>query len=184
MGRKADVPVARKGHGVSEAIATLARVGLFAGLTPQQLEVIERTTRVVHCDRNATIIREGDEGDVMYILRKGKVAVSRTVTLILSRSSVGEGEKSFAQLDANDHPAFGEMALLEKSLRGATVTALTDCDLLEISHADFERVCRDDPLLGYIVFRNIATELSARLRRTNQDVLKLSTAVSLALSRR
>jgi len=168
---------------MSEEIATLARVRLFAGLTQEQLEVIKRITRTVHCARNATIIREGDQSDVMYILDKGKVEVSRTVTLILSRSSIGEREKSFAQLDADDHPAFGEMALLEKSLRGATVTALTDCELLEISQGDFERVCEEDPLLGYVVFRNIATELSTRLRRTNQDVLKLSTAVSLALSR-
>lgn len=169
---------------ISEAIATLASVGLFAGLTSQQLEVIGRITRIIHCAKNETIIREGDEGDVMYILKKGRVEVSRTVMLILSRSSVGEGEKSFAQLDDDDHPVFGEMALLEKGLRGATVTARTDCDLLEISQADFERVCAEDPLLGYLVFKNIATELSARLRRTNQDVVKLSTAVSLALSRR
>lgn len=168
---------------MSEEIATLVRVRLFAGLTPKQLELLKRITRTVRCTRNEIIIREGDQGDVMYILDKGKVEVSRTVTLILSRTSVGEGEKSFAQLDADDHPAFGEMALLEKSLRGATITALTDCELLEISQSDFEQVCNEDPLLGYVVFRNIATELSARLRRTNQDVLKLSTAVSLALSR-
>ncbi len=184
MGKRGDAPVADEWRRMSDAVATLAKVGLFAGLTSQQLEVIEQITRIVHRARNETIIREGDEGDAMYILQKGKVEVSRTVMLILSRSSVGEGEKSFAQLDADDHPAFGEMALLEKSLRGATVTARTDCDLLEISHADFEQVCTEDPMLGYVVFRNIATELSARLRRTNQDVLKLSTAVSLALSRR
>jgi len=55
----------------------------------------------------------------MYILVSDRVQLSRTVTLSLSRTSVGEAEKSFVEMDSSDHPAFGEMALLEAdSLRG------------------------------------------------------------------
>lgn len=169
---------------MAETVSVLASIPLFRGLTAEQLKVMERVARKKRFPKDGVIIREGDQGDVMYVLARGSVQVSRTVTLSLSRSGVGEGEKSFAKLDADDHPAFGEMAILEKSLRGATVTALSDCDLLEISHGDFERLCHEDPVLGYQVIRNIASQLSTRLRRTNQDVLKLSTALSLALSRR
>ncbi|MBI2886893.1 MAG: cyclic nucleotide-binding domain-containing protein [Chloroflexi bacterium] len=164
--------------------SVLAQIPLFQGLSPQQLEAIEAVAKAEHWHKGETIIQEGDHGDAMYILIEGKVQVSRTVTLSLSRGGVGEGEKSFAHLSADEHPAFGEMALLENSLRGATVTAESDCTLLALANADFERLCQEDPHLGYLVIRNMATQLSGRLRRTNQDVLKLSTALSLALSRR
>lgn len=164
--------------------SVLARVPLFQGLSPKQLEAVETIAKTEHWSKGATICHEGDLGEVMYLLIKGTVEVSRTVTLSLSRGGVGEGEKSFAHLDAAEHPAFGEMSLLESSLRGATVSAETDCTLLAVANQDFDRLCRQDPVLGYIVIRNMASQLSARLRRTNQDVLKLSTALSLALSRR
>lgn len=165
--------------------ATLAMSPLFQGLSSQQVGRVVARGRRVSCKKGQTVLREGDRGDVMYILVAGRVQVSRTVTLSLSRSSIGEAEKSFVELDALNHPAFGEMALLdENSLRGATVTALTDVVLMGLSQGDFDELCEEDPLLGYRVMRNMATQLSARLHHTNVDVLKLSSALSLALNRR
>lgn len=163
----------------------LTSCSLFQGLSAPQLASVVRLAKVVRYDKGETIIREGETGDMMFILTHGRVSVSRTVTLSLSRTHAGEAEKSIVELDSGDHPAFGEMALLEEgSLRGATVTALSDVELLEIDQADFFKLCEADPLLGYRVVRNMAAQLSSRLRRTNQDVLKLSSALSLALSRR
>ena len=163
----------------------LAASPIFQGLSPAQIERIADCAQVERHQKGDTVIREGDHGEGMYILTAGKVQVSRTVTLSLSRTHVGEAEKSFLEMDASGHPAFGEMALLEdNSLRGATITAVTDIELLEILQSDFDKLCEEDPLLGYRVLRNMASQLSARLRRTNQDVLKLSSALSLALSRR
>lgn len=172
-------------HSPSDWEAILSASPLFEGLSPEQLSSVAKGGKLVRRPNGETVIREGDRGDCMYILVLGRVGVSRTVTLSLSRTSVGEAEKSFVELDASNHPAFGEMALLEgDSLRGATVTALTDIALLEISQEHFDNLCEEDPLLGYRVLRNMASQLSARLRRSNQDVLKLSSALSLALSRR
>lgn len=175
----------RHTHSDSDWGAILGASPLFVGLSPEQLARIARCTRALESKKGETVIREGDRGDAMYILIRGKVQVSRVVTLSLSRTSVGEAEKSFVELDSSNHPAFGEMALLEgDSLRGATVTALTDISLMALSQEDFDKLCEEDPLLGYRVLRNMATQLSGRLRRSNQDVLKLSSALSLALSRR
>ena len=162
----------------------LAAIPLFAGLDEAQIERIKGICNIITCPPDMTLIREGERGDAMYVLTKGRVHVTRTVTLSLSKMTVATGEKSFVELHGTDYPSFGEMALLENSLRGATVTALIDCELLEISHDGFERLCLEDPSLGYKVTRNMATQLSGRLRTANQDVLKLSTALSLALSRR
>lgn len=172
-------------HSPSDWEAILSASPLFQGLSGEQLAQVAKGGRLLRRLKGEVVIQEGDRGDAMYILVLGKVQVSRTVTLSLSRTSVGEAEKSFVELDSSSHPAFGEMALLEEgSLRGATVTALTDIAMLEIAKDHFEKLCEEDPLLGYRVLRNMATQLSVRLRRSNQDVLKLSSALSLALSRR
>lgn len=166
-------------------IRILAASSLFQGLSAPQLSCVAGLAKVVHFEKGETIIKEGETGDAMFILTHGRVGVSRTVTLSLSRTHAGEAEKSFVELDSVNHPAFGEMALLEEdSLRGATVTALSDVELMEIAQLDFFKLCEAEPLLGYRVLRNMASQLSTRLRRTNQDVLKLSSALSLALSRR
>ena len=47
---------------------------------------------------------------------------------------------------------------------------------------DFLKLCDDHPKIGYIVVTNIALILSDYLRKTNDDVIKLTTALSLALS--
>lgn len=172
-------------HSPSDWEAILSASQLFQGLSNEQLGQVAKGSQIIRRLKGETVIREGDRGDSMYILVLGRVQVSRTVTLSLSRTSVGEAEKSFVELDSSNHPAFGEMALLEgDSLRGATVTALTDIALLEIPQEHFDQLCEEDPLLGYRVLRNMASQLSGRLRRSNQDVLKLSSALSLALSRR
>ena len=168
-----------------EEVGALARVALFSGLADNQIERILRYAKRRQCKAQEVIIQEGEIGNCMYILMSGRVQVSRTLTLRLSEGGFGEGEKSFIQLDGKDCPLFGEGALLvEDSMRGATVTALAPCEVLEIHHDDFENLCREDADLAYKVFRNMARELTNRLRRTNQDVLKLTTALSIALSGR
>lgn len=163
--------------------AFLEGMPLFEGLTAEQVAKIVAICRLADVKAGTAIVREGERGDTMYVLVEGRVEVSRTLSLRLATGGIGESEKSFTQLEAKDRVLFGEMALLEQSERAATVVALTDCHLLEIRHDDFERLCRQDAGLGYIIFRNMARQLSARLRRTNQDVLKLTTALSLALGR-
>ena len=165
-------------------VTYLADVALFHGLTADQLLAIAAIAEPRYFKPGDILIHEGDSGDAMYVLVKGRVRVSRTLTLSLSRTTVGEAEKSFAEFDDSEHPSFGEMALLENTHRGATVTLLTTGEVLEIRHDDFVQLCEEDLALAYTVTRNIAIELNTRLQRTNQDVLKLSSALSLALSRR
>lgn len=169
---------------MTQAEEVLAQIPLFRGLTSSQLKDIFSISREQRNKKGQAIIHEGDAAEIMYILIKGSVEISRTVTINITQRQLGEREKSIVKLDAKDHPCFGEVALLEKSLRGATITALEDCDLLGIPGEAFDKLCDKDSVLGYIVTKNIARQLSARLRSTNQDVLKLTSALSLALSRR
>jgi CRP-like cAMP-binding protein len=60
---------------------------------------------------------------------------------------------------------------------------LTDCSLLEIGKADFLRLAEENPHLGYKITRRVAELLCSRLRKAGEDTVKLTTALSIALSR-
>ncbi|MCX5907032.1 MAG: cyclic nucleotide-binding domain-containing protein, partial [Deltaproteobacteria bacterium] len=92
-------------------------------------------------------------------------------------------DKILSKISAKDDAFFGEVALFEQDKRTATVVALTDCSLQEIGKAEFLRLAEENPRLGFKITRNIAELLCSRLRRTGEDVVKLTTALSIALSR-
>ena len=73
------------------------------------------------------------------------------------------------------------MSLLEQDTRSATVTALTDCQLLELNHKDFLELIRLDTAMGVKLMLHLAQLLSRHLRKTNQDVVKLTTALAISL---
>jgi CRP-like cAMP-binding protein len=75
------------------------------------------------------------------------------------------------------------MAILEDEPRSATVTASTDCDLYEINKKDLLALGERRPDIGYRIILRIAEVLCSRLRKSNRDILKLTTALSISLSR-
>jgi len=112
------------------------------------------------------------------------VEVTKSLTLFTSRDGLDTRDKSLMRISSRDHAIFGEMSLLNPDTeRSATVKALTPCRLGIIRQQDFIQLCESDPELGYRVMKNMAEILSDRLRKANQDILKLTTAFSLALER-
>jgi CRP-like cAMP-binding protein len=65
---------------------------------------------------------------------------------------------------------FVELALMERELRSASVTAETDCEFLVINRHDFIRLGEENPRLGLLVTRAIGKQPSKRQRKVNQDI--------------
>jgi len=128
------------------------------------------------------IIHEGDVGDDIFLLEKGVVDVHKTLTIVTFRQDFGTKERSFIRLTGEDHCFFGEMGLFGKNTRSATVKAVTQCSLMVIKGEDLRKLFNNQPRIGYAVVKNIGLILSDHLRKTNEDVFKLTTALSLALS--
>lgn len=160
----------------------LKPASLLKGLSDDQLKVLWDAGKVTKVQAGDAIIKEGDLGSSMYILLDGVVEVSQTIVLKIGRTEVGEKEKTLIRLEGTMRPCFGEMSLLEDAERSATVNALTDCQLFVIERAEFDRLTAADPRFGCVVLRAIATIVSSRLRKANREVLKLTTALSLALT--
>jgi len=161
----------------------LTSVALLADLTREELDLLWSTVRRVTAPRGTVIMREGDVGDTMYFFAEGEVEVTQKLTLRAGRRGFSQGEKSVVRLRADSVSFFGDMALFEREPRSATITTAGDCVLYEISRDDFERLSAAHPALGYKIMRRIAPVLCQRIRRSNQDVLKLTTALSIALSK-
>lgn len=165
-----------------EAPQVLRDTPIFQGLSDAQLGAIAATLVRRRVRGGEAIVTEGEKSSSVYILVSGSVGTSKRMGLAARRPGSATRQKVLVHLGAPQF--FGEMGLLSDLDRSATITTDGECELLELTRADFERLASSDPALGYRLVRNIAVVLAERLRRTDLDVLKLTTALSLALGNR
>ena len=88
--------------------------------------------------------------------------------IVQGRCVVKKGEMEIARLGPGEH--FGEMALVERAPRSATVVAEDDMRLLEIARTDFFRVLRESSDTAVKLLWNIVSVLAARLRETSSQL--------------
>ncbi|HUH67175.1 MAG TPA: cyclic nucleotide-binding domain-containing protein [Syntrophales bacterium] len=162
-------------------IATLTEVALFKNLKAEQIGRILDIMHKVTFPANEIIMREGDVGSTMYIIIEGTVEVAKSLVIDDSSDGTSDKNKVFTRLDCGEHAVFGELALLEARKRTASVRAVTDCVMYEMKRDDFLKVADDDYELGFRVMLNLARIVSARLRRADEDTVKLTTALSIML---
>ena len=96
------------------------------------------------CPLNQVIMKEGEGGVFMYVVLKGRVAISIQSSLV---ERVGPGG------------LFGEMALVDQSRRAASASAITDCSLLAINRNDFLALVKAKPEFGVAMLKGIAERL-------------------------
>src|SRR6266550_2439643 len=129
--RKAPAPMHEE---YQEARAILRSEALFECLSDEQIESLVQQSQVSHFGRGERVIREGAEGDSMFVLLRGaaEVSISKNGTSI-----------PVATLKAPD--CFGEMSLLTGEHRTATVRAQTDCQVMEIGKPVMAELLRASP---------------------------------------
>lgn len=98
------------------------------------------------------IFHEGEMGDKMYIIRSGKVTITK---------KIGGEELLLDSLEAKDF--FGEMALFEDPVRSATARATENCALVVINKRMLDAQMQKVPEWFFIMFKAIIT----RLRKTD-----------------
>jgi CRP/FNR family transcriptional regulator/CRP/FNR family cyclic AMP-dependent transcriptional regulator len=144
----------------SEAIDTLRAIPLFSNVTDEDLEQVASHLIERRFPRNTTIVEEGLAGDYMYVIREGRVKVTKL--------SEDGREKILEFLDAGSF--FGEMALLDRAPRIASVKTLKPVKLLALSRSDFLKLLRKSPDLALSVIQ----ELCKRLRTVDDQASALS----------
>lgn len=133
------------------------------------LKIVYENLTVRNFKKGDVIIKEGDSGDMFYILYKGAVQVVRN-------TPAGD-QIALANLTSEMNIFFGETALISKDTRSATVKASSDCTVIELSSKKFIGICDAEPLLGYRVLLHLARRMSQTIRNTNQDKAALYQAL-------
>ena len=159
--------------------ASLRKIYLFQDLEEGEIDKVLNCTSQRAFSAGEVIIQEGEPGDSLFIMAAGEVEITKQLTLVLDEDT--PKERVMIRLKAEDGVYFGEMALLESELRSATVTASTDCSLLELHQKDFLELTEQNPAMGVKLLLRLAQILSRHLRKTNQDVVKLTTALAISL---
>jgi len=163
------------------ASIVLKKSEVFKNLEAEQILKLLAICRKVTFPAGRDILVEGEVGDTMYIMMEGTVEIIKRLVITDDEGNDDGRNKVFTRLDASTHAVFGEMALLESQRRTATVRAVTDCVLFEIRKDDFLRLAEEDNLIGYRVAFNLARIVSARLRKADEETVKLTTALSIIL---
>jgi len=166
-------------------LSHLGKFQIFQGLSSQQIRPFAEQFRIFEISQNEMILKEGDPGDSLFLLLKGEVEVTQALTLKMVRKPETDSrEKAIIRLNDEMYPFFGEMSIFsEDDTRTATIRSVTDCKLAEIRREDFFAVTREQPEIGVIAIENIARVLVERLKKTNNDVIKLTTALALILEK-
>ncbi len=160
----------------------LKKVRFFQGLSDQQIRKIIPLMHVKEFTAEDFIMREGEIGSDIFILLEGEVEISKALVLPQWMESARQREKALIRLSEQSHPIFGEMSMFEKdAVREASIRAIKPSRLASISKIKLIRLLEEEPQMGMTIYRNIASELVNRLRKANKDILKLTTAFSLAL---
>jgi small-conductance mechanosensitive channel/CRP-like cAMP-binding protein len=130
------VDTAVKQQEVDRVVGLLRTVDFLTALTPEELEQLARDIRIAPYPAGIVVVREGEAGDSLFVVARGRVQVSALVPH-------GGPDLPIAVIEAGDY--FGEMSLLTGAPRSATVRTLEDCDLLVLSRDTLRPVLVRDP---------------------------------------
>lgn len=141
-----------------ELIDLLKMAGLFAGLKKEQLQRVAEISRQVEYHEGDNVVTQGDQGEQMFIIAEGQFEVLVGETPDTQRLTVYLGQGQI----------FGEMALIDYGERSATIRCATNDSLLYVIERNaFLNLCASDTDIGFTVMRNMASDLSFKLRHRN-----------------
>ncbi|MBI5412019.1 cyclic nucleotide-binding domain-containing protein [Candidatus Peregrinibacteria bacterium] len=128
-------------------ITILQKIPFFSALPEADLKAIVEKIQMEYYPANYTLFNQGDAGEVMYVIKRGKVSVERNGAAI-------------ARLQDNDF--FGEMALVSNEVRNATIKTVTEVELLTLHKKDFTDLMSTNPTIASTVSYEV-------VRRANQN---------------
>jgi CRP/FNR family transcriptional regulator, cyclic AMP receptor protein len=141
-------------------VETIKHVSLFSQLSDNELESISKISHANTFGKGHVVCQEGEEGDALYIIMKGKVKVCL----------YDENGREYILDVIGEGGFFGEMSLIDELPRSANVITLDPSELLVVKRQEFVRVLMENPsaTLG------ILKVLSRRLRAADEKIKGLA----------
>ncbi|MCL5267714.1 MAG: cyclic nucleotide-binding domain-containing protein [Bacteroidetes bacterium] len=153
----------------SSLSALLSRVPIFSDLTGRELGKVGLVVHHREYDANEYVFSQGDPGLGMYVIEEGRVE-------IVCADKNGT-ERRLASLKAGDF--FGELSLLDESVRSASAVAKTELKIIGFFRPDLLGLLNRSPKLGTKILLKLGEVIGTRLRITNEEISNLSTELEL-----
>ncbi|MGK0172992.1 MAG: CRP/FNR family cyclic AMP-dependent transcriptional regulator [Gammaproteobacteria bacterium] len=135
----------------------LRKVPMFSKLEGSKLKLLAFTSQLLSFDNEETLFLAGDPADCAYVIMKGEVDVLADTV---------EGEIVVTTLGRND--LCGEMAVLSKSTRTASIRASGHVDALRISDDAFIRLLTENPDVAMDVMKQLSDKIAKSFRQYEQ----------------
>lgn len=130
----------------------LEKIPLFKDLTEESYKLITSNITLDYYPAHHTIFSEGDQGDAMYIIKRGMVKIFQGPADDLDE------QKVLATL--SDNSFFGEMALISEQPRNATALTLENSEIFVLKKDDFNNLVNNNPSLA----EQISSEFIQRIK--------------------
>lgn len=141
----------------AEQMLTLA--GLTKDMTDQEVTELLSIAEERSYARGTLIVQEDSKSRDLYLLRQGRISVR--IALPSNR------EREEIVYSMRDGQIFGELSLVDGCPRSATIRAEDDVVTLRFDFDNLSQLLESKPRIGYILMRNIAAIIAARMRNTN-----------------
>lgn len=116
----------------SQKIFVLESTHLFGSLSDDIVAAVAKKTQEREIEKGTIIFHEGEVGDGLYVIVSGTISISKK-------------NKTIAKLNEGDF--FGELSLIDNTLRAASAIAKTDCILLFLDKEAFSRFMITIPII-------------------------------------
>jgi CRP/FNR family transcriptional regulator, cyclic AMP receptor protein len=140
----------------------LGEVSIFESLADKELGDVVSRSQVLNYKKDDVVIFESEEGNALFVILEGMVKISRT----------NEDYKEVILAILGERDFFGEMSVLDGSLRSADAVALSKVTLVKIDSKVFLDLLERQPKLSLALLR----EMVARLRKTDSQIKSISLA--------
>lgn len=127
-------------------IEILKSIPFFNGLSDEDIKQIAENTKMDYFPAEHVIFKEGDSGEIMYIIKRGQVQVLRDNAILAV---------------LKDGAFFGEMALVSEESRNATIKTVTDLEVLTLNKKDFIRLLETNSTIASMVSYEVVKRANA-----------------------
>ena len=151
----------RNKSGNNPVIESISKIPIFENLSDKELSEVARLIHQRTYKKSEAIFKKNAPAEGMYVIIDGSVKIIDHDT-----------DTVFASLLNDDF--FGELALLDEEPRSATAVAEEPSELVGFFRTDLLTLMERDPVLGNKILMNLSRVLGERLRKTNEELLKVS----------
>jgi CRP/FNR family cyclic AMP-dependent transcriptional regulator len=153
----------KEASSMSDKREFLKRLDMFNGLSDEEISSVAALCTEARYKAGDTILHIKDPADSLFLIRSGTVQIITNPDVLEIKPELADS----LLVTLGQGQSFGEMGLVDRGARSATVRAGSDTEVYAINCDKLLALCQEDTHLGFMVMRNIAADLSFKLRYRN-----------------